>query len=153
MQKQNLTIIYGSRTYGGYDFEALPLGAARLIAAEQIDQASDQARASVVGDALRVVEYQMAEDEAKAYQVAGFSGPVPPTVQASVDAAGITPQEAAESILQEAFAWRNALCGIRAARLKGKQAVLQANTHAEAEGLADAAINAIRASVVGVVNA
>lgn len=150
MQKQNLSIIYGTTSYTGFDFEALPLPAARLVAAEQIDQSADLCRIGVVGDSLRAVEFQMAEDDAKAFQAAGFAGQVPATVQATVDALDITPQEAAESILQESAAWRTALCEIRAARLKGKQAVLKAESHAEAEKLTDAAISEIRLSVIGV---
>ncbi|MGO8624714.1 hypothetical protein ACC817_36275, partial [Rhizobium ruizarguesonis] len=56
-----------------------------------------------------------------------------------------TPQAAAELILAESAAWRGALCEIRAARLMGKQAMLKATTHVEAEGYADTAIDAIRA--------
>jgi hypothetical protein len=99
---------------------------------------------------LRAIENQLAEDEAKAFKLAGYAGDVPLTVQAVVDAEGVQPLEAAESILQEAQAWRTALCSIRAARLKGKVEVLKATTHAQAEAYADTAINAIRASVVGV---
>lgn len=153
MQKQNLSIVYGETMFTGFNYEDLPLPAAVLAAAQQIDLTADQARASVVVDALRVVEYEMAEREAQTFKAAGYQGAVPPTVQAQVDAAGMTPQEAADSILVEASAWRGALYEIRAARLKGKQAALKAETHAEAELMADTAIAAIRASVVGVGNA
>ncbi|MFZ7447009.1 hypothetical protein ACLVXS_26495, partial [Klebsiella pneumoniae] len=115
--------------------------------------AADNARVTVVGNSLRVVEYQLAEQEAQAFQVAGFEGSVPATVQAWVDAAGLSPQAAAESILTEAAAWKGALYAIRAARLKGKQEALKAASHDEAEAIADAAIAAINASVVGVGNA
>lgn len=152
MQKQNLSITYGATTYNGFSFEDLPLAAALQVAIQQIDSSADQARAGVVGDALRVVEYQMAEDEARAFEAAGFEGAVPATVQATVDAEGVSPQSAAESILAEADAWRGAMCKIRAARLTGKQAVLGAATHADAERLTDTAIAEIRASVAGVVN-
>lgn len=145
MQKNNLNILFGDGNYIGYDFEALPVGAALLVAAQQIEQAADQARASVLGDPLRAVEYQMAEADAKAFMVAGFDGDVPATVQAVVDASEVSPQAATELILAESAAWRGALCEIRAARLKGKQAMLKAATHAEAEGYADTAIDAIRA--------
>lgn len=145
MQKNNLNILFGDGNYLGYAFEALPVGAALLVAAQQIEQAADQARAAVLGDPLRAVEYQMAESDAKAFMVAGFDGEVPATVQAVVDASEVSPQAAAELILAESAAWRGALCEIRAARLKGKQAMLKATTHAEAESYADTAIDAIRA--------
>lgn len=149
MQKVLLNVFYGGENLTGFNFEALPLGAALIVAQQQIEQAADQARFVVVGDSLRVVELQMAEDEAKAYRLAGFDGAVPPTVQALVDAKGIEPRAAAESILDESTAWRAALCSIRAARLKGREAVLTATSHDQAEAFADTAIAAIRASTEG----
>jgi len=154
MRKDNLNVTFNGNNYTGYEkYEMLPLGAALLYAAQQIDEAADSARVSVVGNSLRVVEYQLAEQEAQAFQVAGFEGEVPATVQAWVDAAGLSPREAAENILAEAAAWKGALYTIRAARLKGKQQALKAATHDEAEAIADEAIAAINASVVGVGNA
>lgn len=145
MQKNSLNVVFGGNNYVGFDFELLPLAAALIVAAQQIEQAADQARTLVLGDSLRAVEYQMAEADAKTFMVAGFDGEVPATVQAVVDASEVSPQAAAELILAESAAWRGALCEIRAARLKGKQAMLKATTHAEAEGYADTAIDAIRA--------
>lgn len=150
MQKTNLNVVYGDTTYPGYDFENLPLPVALVAAQQQIEQAADQTRAVVLGDPLRAIENQMAEDEAKAFRQAGYAGDVPVTVQALVDANGVEAMDAAESILQEAKAWRSALSLIRAARLKGGVEVLKATTHAQAEAYADTAINAIRASVPGV---
>lgn len=144
MQKNTLNVVFAGNNYIGFDFESLPVGAALLVAAGQIEQAADQARTAVLGDPLRAVEYQMAEVDAKAFMVAGFAGDVPATVQAVVEASGVPPQEAAELILAESSSWRGALCEIRAARLKGKQAMLKATTHSEAESFADAAIDAIR---------
>ncbi|MBP2841172.1 hypothetical protein [Pseudomonas sp. PNP] len=154
MRKDNLNVTFNGNNYTGFEkYEALPLGAALLYAAQQIDEAADSARVAVVGNSLRVVEYQLAEQEAQAFQVAGFEGEVPATVQAWVDAAGLEPQAAAENILAEASKWKAALYAIRAARLKGKQQALKAASHEEAEAIADAAIFAINASVVGVGNA
>ncbi|MBA1218908.1 hypothetical protein [Pseudomonas fulva] len=153
MRKSSLNITFNGNNYNGFEFAMLPLGAALLCVIQQIDEAADNARVTVVGNSLRVVEYQLAEQEAQAFQAAGFEGPVPATVQAWVDAAGLEPQAAAESILTEAAAWKGALYSIRAARLKGKQQALKAATHDEAEAIADVAITAINASVVGVGNA
>lgn len=147
MQKTFLNVVYGDTTYNGFDFEALPIGAALLVAQQQIEQAADQARAAVLGDPLRAIENQLAEEEAKAFKQAGYVGEVPQTVQAVVVAQGVEPMEAAEAILQEAQAWHAAVCSIRAARLKGRVEVLKATTHAQAEDYADTAINAIRAVV------
>lgn len=153
MRKESLNIAYQGNNYNGFEFTQLPLGAALLCAVLQIEEAADNARAAVVGNSLRVVEYQLAEQEALAFQAAGFEGDVPAAVQAWVDAAGLSPQAAAESILTEATAWKGALYAIRAARLKAKQQALKAASHDEAEAIADVAIAAINASVVGVGNA
>lgn len=151
MQKELLNVFWAGENLTGFNFEALPIGAALVVAQQQIEQAADQARSAVLGDPLRAIENQLAEDEAKAFKQAGYAGDVPVTVQALVDAQGVEPTAAAESILQEAQAWRSALSSIRAARLKGGVEVLKATTHAQAEAYADTAINAIRASVSGVV--
>lgn len=145
MQKTFLNVVYGDTNYNGFDFEALPIDAALLVAQQQIELAADQARAVVLGDPLRAIENQMAESEAKAFKQAGYVGDVPPTVQVVVDVQGVEPVEAAEAILQEAKAWHAALCSIRAANMKGKVEVLKATSHAQAEASADAAIAAIRA--------
>ncbi|MCO7538357.1 hypothetical protein NJH24_26705 [Pseudomonas asiatica] len=153
MRKESLNITFEGNNYNGFDYARLPIGAARLVAAQQIDEAADSARSAVVGNNLRVIEYQLAEQEAKELKAAGFEGEVPATVQAWVDAAGLSPQAAAENILAEAAKWKGALYSIRAARLKGKLDALQAATHDEAEAIADRAIAAINASIVGVDNA
>ena len=76
MRKETLNITFDGNNYAGFEYERLPLGAARLYAAQQIDEAADNARVGVVGNSLRVVEYQLAEQEAKAFQAAGFEGAV-----------------------------------------------------------------------------
>ena len=78
---------------------------------------------------------------------------MPPYVKAWADAASLEPQAAADSIITEANAWEEALLDIRTIRLKGKQDVLKATSHAAAESIADAAIQAVRACIVGVGNA
>lgn len=153
MRKESLNITFDGNNYNGFDFKSLPLGAARLIAAQQVDEAADNARVAAVGNSLRVLEYQLAEQEAKAFQAAEFAGDTPASVQAWADAAGLSPQAAAENILVQAAAWKTALYTVRAARLAGKQAALKAANHDEAEALADAAIAKINASVVGLGNA
>lgn len=151
MQKFNLSVdMGGGIILQGYLYEDLPLAAAVKAAALQVDQSADQARTSIVGGSLRLAEYEMAEQQAAAYKAADFLGEVPVMVQAVVDADGVGAQEAAEAMLAEAEAWRGALCEIRAIRLKGKAQVLKATSHAEAEILADAAMAAIRDSVVGI---
>lgn len=79
MRKDNLNVTFNGNNYTGYEkYEALPLGAALLYTAQQIDEAADNARVAVVGNSLRVVEYQLAEQEAQAFQAAGFEARCPP---------------------------------------------------------------------------
>ncbi|MCW2267771.1 hypothetical protein [Pseudomonas sp. JUb96] len=153
MQKQNLNFDYQGRTFIGYEFAQLPLSAALLVAASQIDQAADQARSAVLGDPLRAVEYRLTADEAEQFAAANYTDVAPPTVRAWMDATGLEAKAATDSILVEARAWKAAVYAIRAARLKGKQDVLKATSHEAAEVMADAAIAAIRESVQGVGNA
>lgn len=87
----------------------------------KIDVDVDSVYAAVVGN--RGIEYTAAEADATAYANAGFSGPVPQSVAVYADAAGLTGQASAESILAQAAAWRSAVMTIRAARLNAKAAV------------------------------
>jgi hypothetical protein len=153
MQLQNINVVHGGQSYVGFSFSGLPLGAALIVAAQQIDQAADVARRAVLGDSLRALEYERAAVEAEAFAAGGYTGDMPPSVQAWADAAELQPKAAADSIIAEAEAWRTALYAIRAVRLAGKQRVLQATSHDAAEALADTAIAAIRESIVGVGNA
>lgn len=153
MKTRNLNVNYSGQVFIGFDFSDLPLAAAVLVAASQVDEAADAARLAVVTDPLRALEYERAGTEAKAFAAAGYTGDVPPSVQSWADAAGLSPTAAADSIIVEADAWSTALYAVRAERLKGKQAVAKATTHDEAESRTDEAIAAIRASVEGVGNA
>jgi len=153
MQTSNINVTFDGRVYVGFDFAALPLGAALQAALVQVDQAADLARRTVMGDPLRALEYQLTAEEAEAFKAASYAGEVAPTVQAWMDAAGLDAQAATDNILQEASAWQNALYKIRAARLKGKQGVRMCASHASAESVADAAIAEIQTSIQGVGNA
>ncbi len=153
MQTTNLNVTFNGELFAGYDYTLLPLGAARIAAAQQIDQAADSARRAVLGDSLRAVEYRLTADEAERFAAASYAGPVPATVQAWMDATGLDAQAATDSILVEANAWKAVIYAIRAERLKGKQGALKAGSHEAAEAVADAALAAIRSSVQGVGNA
>lgn len=101
----------------------------------RIDVIADVQRAKIVADAVRAFEYQVAEREAKAFADAGFTGDAPPSVAAWANAKGWTAQQAAEDILQEAALFNGALYYIRATRLQGKQAVLNANSEEDAQAI------------------
>ena len=64
-----------------------------------IDNAADAARQRIVGDAIRVVEYQVAEAEADAtaFKNADYTGAVPPFVGVWAQAKNWTAQQAADS--------------------------------------------------------
>lgn len=153
MQKSNLNVIISGQSFVGFEFSALPLAAALVVAMAQIDRAADAARGLVVGDPLRAQEHERAANEAHVFAAGGYAGDMPPYVKAWADAAGLEPKAATDSILAEAEAWNAALLAIRIIRLKGKQDVLKATSHDSAEVVTDVAIAAIRESVQGVGNA
>lgn len=149
MQTRNLSIDFGGVFYAGCDYETLPLGAALLVAAMQIDQAADVARATLINDPLRALEHQRAADQAQAFADANYAGTTPSFVQAWADAASLSPKAAADSILAEAAEWNDVLLQVRTLRLKGKQEVARATTHEAAQEAADEAINAIKGIAAG----
>lgn len=94
----------------------------------RIDMDVDAIYAAVVGN--RSIEYTEAEADAQAFAAAGFSGPVPQSVAAFSASAGLTDQEAAQSILAQAAAWRAAVLQIRTARLAAKASARAGNIDA-----------------------
>lgn len=122
---------------------AVLLGVDAMVS--RIDEVADSKRMQFLGDVTRAFEYQAAEQGAKSYAAAAFSGDVPEPVQAWADAAGMTTKQAAESILQEAALYNYALNAIRALRLQGKQAVKSATTAEQAQAAYMQTIAAIQA--------
>lgn len=120
----------------------------------RIDTAADQARRAVAGDALRAVEYDRARIEAEAFAAGGYVGDVPPMVAAwAIN--GRTPQQAADSILQEAAQYTAALVQLRTVRLNAKEQIRTAMTSGQvkkAQDIAAETIAAIEAAVVGIGN-
>lgn len=99
----------------------------------RIDQVADAKRMQFLGDVTRAFEYQAAEAGAKAYEAAGFDGPVPDDVMSWAVASNITPRKAAEDIIREAGLFNDARIAIRAIRLQGKQAVKNAADSQQAQ--------------------
>lgn len=119
-----------------------------------VDSAADAARLAVVGDSLRVVEYDRAREQAAAYKAAEYQGTVPPMV-ASWAINGRTAQQAADNILEEAAAYTNGLEQLRAVRLAAKEQIrisFEANNFAQAQAIAEAAVAAIQAATEGLGN-
>jgi len=94
------------------------LAIARRELISRIDMETDKTVSDVVGS--RQSEYELAEREALAYKVDGV---VPLSVKALADAKGITIDLAADIIIANAQAWRNAQYELRAERLACKELV------------------------------
>ncbi|QOK96828.1 phage tail protein [Ralstonia pseudosolanacearum] len=129
--------------------EDAQLKAALLVAlrqrlCDQLDAAADVVRLAVVGDPLRVVEYQRAAEEAQAYQAAGYAGDVPLTVKSAADATGSTARAAADEILAMHGAWNKAMYDIRARRLAGKEDIRKAVSESTASAAAERALASVR---------
>jgi len=123
------------------------LVSAKAAHCQAIDAAADAARLAVAGDALRVVEYERAENEAQAYRDASYAGTVPPAVASWADAKSWTARQAADDILAEAARWNAALYAIRDRRLKGKESVRSAVDEAAAQAQAEAVIAALQSDI------
>lgn len=98
----------------------------RLIAAKsafmiQIDTEADALIRAVIGE--RASQYEGAERESLAYQAAGYTGTVPPKVQAWATAKNQTATWAADSQIATAAVWRNAENALYAKRLLLKETV------------------------------
>jgi len=120
----------------------------------RIDTAADAARAAVVGDPLRAVEYERAASEAQSFADAGYQGDVPPMVAAWA-ISGRTTQQAAEDILREAAQYDGAIVQLRTLRLEAKELIRAAMSEGNAElaeNIAAEAITAIEAAVAGIGN-
>ncbi len=112
---------------------------------DHIDLAADAIRQRLVGDPVRAFEYERAAEEARAYAAAGYTGTVPPTLQAWMEAMGWDATTAANDILREAAMFNYALNHIRKSRLVGKYAVRDAATDEEAVVAYNIALSAIKA--------
>lgn len=99
-----------------------------------IDVEADIIRTRVVGDPVRVFEYQWAESEATAFKAAGYTGNVPVSVSSWATAKGWTAQQACDDILVATQTFRSIMASIRNTRLIGKEQVRAAeNDEAAAE--------------------
>lgn len=144
-EQWSVTDLAGEELTAGLARKAADETAQRTALCAAIDHAADAARLLIVGDSVRVVEYQRAEAEATAYAAAGYTGTVPPTVQSWAEAKQWTAQAAADDILRASAAWNTALYALRDIRLKGKEAVKTAATAADAQAAAATAEAQIKA--------
>lgn len=112
-----------------------------------IDATADAARLTVVGDPLRVVEYERAAAEAQGFADAGYVGAVPLSVKSWAEAKDWTGQQAADDILAASAQWNSLMYSIRDVRLKAKEEVKSAADAITAQSIADAVIIQIKAAV------
>ncbi|KJH82930.1 hypothetical protein UF78_08385 [Stutzerimonas stutzeri] len=123
---------------------------------QRIDKAADAARAAVVGDPTRTIEYERAAAEAAQFKSAGYPADNVPRTVTAWAINGRTAQQAADDILAEAAAYTEALYQIRETRLLAKELVRQAMEAGDTQQAQDTAaetIAAIQAAVAGVGNA
>lgn len=102
------------------------VGANEVIASrmlKQVDQEADAVYRSVLGD--RGIEYMEAEIQALAFKRAGYSGEIPPFVKVWSDASGLSPEAAANNMLEQSSTWRQVCEDIRANRLLAKSKIRQ----------------------------
>jgi hypothetical protein len=116
----------------------------------EVDRVADLSRAAVVGDPVRVKEYERAQQQAEQYRDAGFSGAVPACVGCWATAKEWTAQQAAEDILAASARWLGALDGIRALRLQAKEDIRRATTNAEVDALLTTFTATLTAAMQGV---
>lgn len=105
----------------------------------QIDTDADALIRAVIGE--RASQYEGAARESLAYKAAGYTGVVPPKVQAWATAKGQTATWAADSQIAAAAGWRDAENALYATRLLLKETAYQA---ADAD-----ALDAIKAQWAG----
>lgn len=113
---------------------AASLAAKISTAVKRMTADTDALIAAVIGN--RGDEYILAEKEATAFALAGYTGPVPESVQSWMDAKGWTATAAADDILAMATAWRAAQRALRSHRQLRQE---QSRNAADAAGV-DAAL-------------
>ena len=99
----------------------------------QIDTDADALIRAVIGE--RASQYEGAEKESLAYKAAGYTGTVPPKVQAWATAKNQTATWAADSQIATAEGWRNAENSLYAKRLLLKETARAALDAAELDSI------------------
>jgi hypothetical protein len=120
----------------------------KLVA--KVDAIADRIRLRVVGDPVRIKEYETAEAEASEYKAAGYPTDAPPTVKSWAEAKSWTNQQAADDILAAADRWHGAMYYIRDARLKAKEAIRNATTSAQKQSIYDTYEASLTQAMAGV---
>lgn len=94
----------------------------------KIDADTDALIRDVIGE--RGNEYKLADEQARSFKAAGYTGTVPASVKSWADAKGWTATQAADDIIAVADAWLSAQASIRSNRLARKEEARKATTAA-----------------------
>ena len=107
----------------------LPLDQFQEIYCNKLDDLGEAARQSAIVNDLRAVEYEYTAESALEYKNVNYEGVVPPAILSWAEAAGKTPQEACDDILDRRRQYLDTLLTIRDQRLRGKALIRQQLTH------------------------
>jgi len=124
-----------------------PLADVKAGAKSAIDAAAGEARKRYITTSPgQEATYLLKERQAREYIAAGYPAtPVPVLVQAEADALGVTPQQAADSIVTKADTWISLAATIERIRRGNNVAIDNATDAASVTSLRDSAITALAA--------
>lgn len=114
--------------------DAVPVEQHRLEAIDAIDAAGEELRLAVISKMTQTEEYKLAEQHAREYRAAGYTGQAGRGVTGWTRAKhrdGWTDRDSADDILATADRWYGLLFDIRDARLAAKEDVRHATTAGE----------------------
>lgn len=115
--------------------------AARVDAAERIDQAAETTRLRyITGGAGQAATYLLKDRQARAYADGGYNGAVPGLVQSEATARGIAAATACDTIIAESNAWAGLAAQIETVRRKAKVSIAAAVDLETIAGTTDAAL-------------
>lgn len=124
----------------------LTLDDVKAAAKSDIDAAAGEARGRYITVAAgQEATYVLKAQRAAEFKAAGYTGTVPPMVKAEADATGETPQQAADRILAEQYAWELIGADIERVRRSGKIKVETASDASEAIAARDDTLTALEA--------
>jgi hypothetical protein len=119
-------------------------------AINEIDQVCDAARLKVVGDPVRMKEYETAEQQASTFKAADYLGEVPQYVKSWQEAKQWTAQQACDDILAASVRWQGAMGMLRDVRLKTKEAIRRSTSKAQVDAIVDSFKSQLNQSMQGV---
>jgi hypothetical protein len=101
----------------------------------KIDEIADSTRQKMVGDPIRLKEYEITQYEANMFKANNYEGTVPPSVQSWIDVKNCSPKQACDEILSASNEWISVIYKIRDLRLKAKEAIRKSNSASQINNL------------------